>query len=78
MSENKKLDKQIPNNVISLTSSQCKAEGCKVKATRAEFCEEHFSWYKASLINKNGQRVPDFDKKHYVWAASQPQKKKAA
>ena len=78
MSENKKLDKQIPNNVISLSSSLCKAEGCKSKSTRAEFCEEHFAWFKAGLINKSGERVPDFDKKYYAYTSVQPAKKKAA
>ena len=78
MSENKKLEKQIPGNVVSLGSHACKAEGCKAKPSRAEFCEEHFDWFKASLINKNGQRVPDFDKKFYAWSASQPQKKRVA
>lgn len=80
MSDSQKLAKQIPNNVISISSGLCKSEGCKSKATRADFCEDHFIWFKAGLINKNGAKVPDFDKKHYSWAASQhsPAKKKAA
>ncbi|MBL7670565.1 MAG: hypothetical protein JNM39_08765 [Bdellovibrionaceae bacterium] len=69
-SEPKKLDKQIPNNVISISSGLCKADGCRSKALRAEFCDTHFTWFKDGLINKNGQKVPDFDKKHYAWEAS--------
>lgn len=51
------------SNVIDLSSARCKAEGCNKKHTRAEFCAEHFEWFKAGLINKDGQQVPDFDKK---------------
>jgi hypothetical protein len=78
--EPKKLEKQIPNNVISITSGLCKGEGCRSKAVRAEFCESHFTWFKDGLINKNGEKVPDFDKKHYAWEASHANtgKKKSA
>lgn len=75
MAEKKNTSAQIPNNVVSIHTGSCKAEGCKAKAVRAEFCTEHFDWFKASLINKNGERVPDFEKKYYSWSAS---RKKAA
>jgi len=63
-----KKDKQIPNNVIPLASAKCQAEGCKTKPSRAGFCEEHFDWFKAGLITKEGHRASDFDKKyqHYM------------
>lgn len=70
MAEKKNTEAQIPNNVVSISSGTCKADGCKAKATKADFCTEHFDWFKASLINKNGQKVPDFDKKYYAWSAS--------
>jgi|JI61114BRNA_FD_contig_21_6251717_length_636_multi_6_in_0_out_0_1 hypothetical protein len=78
MSETKKLEKQIPNNVISISSGLCKGEGCKSKSTRADFCEQHFTWFKDGLINGQGQKVPDFDKKHHAWAARHAPQKKSA
>ncbi len=65
MSDNKSFAKQIPNNVVSLESSRCVCEGCKKKAEKASFCAEHFAWFKAGLITKEGAYAPDFDKKHY-------------
>ena len=41
----------------------CLAEGCGKNAARAEFCEEHFQWFKLGLITKRGTRAKDFDKK---------------
>lgn len=75
MSDKKGLEKQIPNNVVALGSTQCQAEDCKAKQSRAGFCEPHFEWFKAGLITKAGMRAPDFDKKHYHWELG---KKKAA
>lgn len=62
-----KFARQIPTNVISLESSRCACNGCKAKATQADFCAEHFGWFKAGLIRKDGSESPDFDKKfsHY-------------
>ena len=59
-----KKDKQVPNNVIPLASARCASEGCKAKPTRAGFCEEHFEWFKAGLITKEGHRALDFAKKY--------------
>lgn len=41
----------------------CLAGGCKKDSRRFGFCDEHFEHYKFGLINKNGQPVPDYDKK---------------
>ncbi len=68
MSEKK--EKQVPNNVIPLASARCASDGCKAKPTRAGFCEEHFEWFKAGLITKEGQRALDFDKKYQHFASS--------
>lgn len=65
MAEDKKFDKQIPNNVVVLGSDKCKAEGCKKKSDKASFCNEHFNWFKAGLITKDGAQCSDFDKKYY-------------
>ena len=64
MADNK-FEKQIPNNVISLASAKCCAEGCKKKSEKADFCAEHFTWFKEGLLTREGMRAADFDKKYY-------------
>lgn len=46
----------------------CGSQGCTKKSWRFGFCEEHYEQYKFGLINKKGQKVPDYDKKfeHYL------------
>lgn len=58
MADNKK------NNDPIAIVSKCPVEGCGKKAERAEFCSEHFSWFKEGLVNKQGQKPRDFDKKY--------------
>jgi hypothetical protein len=65
----KKFEKQIPNNVVSLESAKCCGEGCKKKAEKASFCSEHFTWFKEGLMTKDGHKAPDFDKKYYHFTA---------
>lgn len=65
MSENKKIEKQVPNNVIQLGPTKCIAEGCSKKPAKASFCDEHFDWFKAGLVTKEGMKAADFEKKHY-------------
>lgn len=62
--------------VIKLDFEHCRAESCKAKISRAEFCEEHFDWFKAGLIKRTGERVPDFQKK-FLSYQNQPKKKVA-
>ncbi len=47
--------------------SSCGVSKCKEKGKRFGFCQEHFRQFKFGLIKKNGQPVPDFEKKleHY-------------
>ena len=42
---------------------KCKAEACAKKDSRFGFCEDHYGWYKEGLINTQGMKVLDFDKK---------------
>ncbi len=63
-----KMDKQIPNNVVSLSDHKCKFTECKAKSARAGFCNEHFEWFKAGLITKEGERAADFEKKYHNYA----------
>jgi hypothetical protein len=65
MAENKKIEKQVPNNVVQLGATKCIAEGCNKKHVKASFCTEHFEWFKAGLITKEGGKAADFEKKHY-------------
>ncbi len=51
--------------VVSLTL--CPVEKCGKKATRAEFCDEHFVWFKEGLINRKGEKAKDFDKKYQAY-----------
>ena len=72
---NPKVQTQVPGKVISMDDYRCHAEGCKSKSTKAGFCDEHFAWFKAGLITKEGAKAQDFEKKYYQFMASQ---KKAA
>jgi hypothetical protein len=65
MAEDKKIEKQVPTNVVSLGPTKCIAEGCAKKPAKASFCDEHFDWFKAGLITKEGAKAADFEKKHY-------------
>ena len=70
MADKKNFEKQIPNNVVVLESVKCCAEGCKKKMEKATFCAEHFDWFKAGLITKEGLKALDFDKKYYHYTAA--------
>jgi hypothetical protein len=73
MAENKKtaptekIDKQVPNNVISITSARCVAQDCKSKPSKAGFCDTHYEWFKEGLLTKEGQKPRDFDKKYHAF-----------
>lgn len=69
-SENKKPQN---NNPAPHVVERCPAEDCGKKPKRMHFCEEHFEWFKAGLINRMGQKPSDFDKKYQSY-----QRKKAA
>ncbi len=72
------FEKQIPNNVIPLASTKCVAEDCKKKHERAGFCAEHFDWFKAGLITREGLKASDFDKKYYHYSAAKKPVKKVS
>ncbi|MCB0348515.1 MAG: hypothetical protein KDD37_06745 [Bdellovibrionales bacterium] len=56
-----KNPKKEENNVVAIT--RCCADGCTKRDTRANFCNEHFTWYKEGLITGEGHKAKDFDKK---------------
>ncbi len=76
MSKAQKSQNNGGSNVIELGKVVCCAQGCNKKQTRAEFCEEHFTWYKEGLISGKGERPSDFDKKFIAF--QQRSRKKAA
>ena len=53
-----------PKGKVLAMPVHCHAEGCKKKLERAEFCNEHFLWFKAGLLKKDGSYPKDFDKKY--------------
>ena len=65
-----KVQTQVPGKVISMDDYRCHADGCKAKSTKAGFCEEHFAWFKAGLITKEGAKAQDFEKKFYQYQAT--------
>ena len=52
------------DTVVTLPG-MCMADSCKQKSQKANFCMEHFDWFKEGLITKEGHRPTDFDKKHF-------------
>ena len=46
----------------------CHSWGCKAKAHRFNFCDEHYDHFKFGLIKKTGEPVSDYERKfeHYV------------
>jgi hypothetical protein len=60
-----KKNNQVPkSNVVPLHSAHCKAEKCKKPIDKADFCKEHYAWFKEGLITKEGTLAKDFDKKY--------------
>jgi len=47
----------------------CFSVGCKAKAHRFNFCNEHFDQFKFGLIKKTGEPVPDYEKKYDQYVA---------
>lgn len=47
----------------STSSGFCIADGCKKSTELAEFCGQHFVWFKLGLITKKGSKAKDFEKK---------------
>jgi hypothetical protein len=60
-------EKQMPSNVTPFKAEKCVSEGCKANPERANFCNEHYTWFKEGLITMDGYRAKDFDKKYHDW-----------
>ncbi len=63
--ENHKHEGHKDNSNVVNMPIRCKTEGCSKKSEKAEFCAEHFTWFKEGLITKEGKRPVDFERKMY-------------
>jgi hypothetical protein len=55
----------------------CHSWGCKHKAQRFNFCDEHYDHFKFGLIKKTGEPVMDYEKKFEHYQAFVAKKKAA-
>lgn len=53
-----------PAAPVANLPTACKAEGCKKKSDKMDFCNEHYDWFKFGLITREGVKPIDFDKKY--------------
>lgn len=53
----------------------CLVTGCKGQDSRLGFCAEHFEHYKFGLVNRKGEKVPDYEKKIEHFRDYQAQKR---
>jgi hypothetical protein len=63
-------------NVLALPG-MCLTEGCKKRSEKANFCMEHFDWFKEGLVTKEGRKPSDFDKKFFDYTRRLAKKKTA-
>lgn len=66
-----------PKSNVTPLPGMCMAEDCKKRSEKANFCMEHFDWFKEGLITKEGKRPTDFDKKHSDYTRRIAKKKSA-
>jgi len=64
MSEQKKDKMPKPQGQGEVVVAKCPVEKCGKGSQRLVFCNEHFDWFKAGLVNKRGDKPTDFDKKY--------------
>ncbi len=65
--QKKKKSKNEKNNVIPFLPQTSSCLTCHKKVNRMYFCEEHFLWFKEGLIDKNGKKPKDFQKKYTLF-----------
>lgn len=53
-----------PPSTVANIQTACKADGCKKKSDKMDFCNEHYDWFKFGLITREGSKPIDFDKKY--------------
>lgn len=55
------------DNVVQMASAVCCVEKCGKKGEKMNFCPEHYMWFKEGLVNRQGKRPVDFDKKYQAY-----------
>jgi hypothetical protein len=60
-------DKGAPAPNVTTLPTTCCVEKCGKKGDRLNFCTEHFTWFKEGLVNKQGKKPVDFDKKYQAY-----------
>lgn len=58
---------EAQSNGAAAGPSTCCVEKCGKKGERMNFCSEHFGWFKEGLVNRQGKRPVDFDKKYQAF-----------
>jgi hypothetical protein len=64
-------------NVVQMGSMVCCVEKCSSKVDKMNFCKEHYMWFKEGLVNRQGQKPTDFDKKYQAFMMRNKNKKAA-
>lgn len=54
------------SNVLQMPTACC-VEKCGKKIDKMNFCPEHYMWFKEGLVNRQGQKPTDFDKKYQAF-----------
>lgn len=62
--KHKESENSNPGAPAANLPTNCKAEGCKKKSDRMDFCAEHYDWFKWGLLTREGKKPLDFDKKY--------------
>jgi hypothetical protein len=55
-----------PATVLPMSTACC-VEKCTSKVEKMSFCKVHYMWFKEGLVNKQGQKPTDFDKKYQAF-----------
>lgn len=61
-SEEAKKKQAPPPAPVAAAPANCPV--CGKKSAKMHFCQEHFMWFKAGLVNRRGEKPSDFDKKY--------------
>ncbi len=57
---------------------KCQVKECKTGPSRFGFCKEHFDHYKFGLVNKEGRKVSDYERKFEHFTEMKKRSAKAA
>ena len=69
--KDKKQENKHVNNIVAFPPASVHCVACSKKKVKAQFCEEHFLWFKEGLIDKKGHKPKDFQQKHALYLKKQ-------